>query len=692
MQHIGDRRVPGVRRVSVERMVDVCGSGAPASAFQGQSVDVSGRGMQLRSSHLPALGAPLVLRFAESAGEVIAEGEVAWRNEEVSGGGEFGVRFTALDSKSVRSLKALCLGPEKLGEPLSLEDGFDAKAGRATSDESSAHEDSSAQEQEHDTEPVPPAGPFMADATPSPVATSTSPTPRAPVSSVPVRQQLVQLLLSDRAPIQAHVRRRSENRLELGSQLEFLRVGRSLEVEDVAQGDRRAARIDAVDVSVDQSSQVPELIVSVRYADAPETPLPAPSRSFSTRPERPREPAPLGVAKAHTRSEPASPEPLRIAKAHALPEPRPAASDRVQVDDRVPAEDAAAESLLSDPSGLLALRDRLEGAWQGASTALRVARHQCAELSGVATRGAGWLVARARRARALGNRPAPPLRRTAAVPASALRQRPVRQHARAGGPFRPQTPVTAPLDSPRRNRYLALGGLLLLTALVGAFLGRRSEGPEAQAPEMAAAPAVPAAAPALPASAAPASPLPAIPSDAVTAPAMRPPGPAEEMDADEEEPGDAVARVPLFGPSSLGVNSPEANAPQAKAPEIALARSKAHDLLFEEAPKSRSKPAVSEFGSGRLHLPIVYRLRLDQPGESLRGERTPTGFDVLIPERRVMESGADIARRDDRIAKVITRKESGGTRVSFRFRRSIPAYKVRLRKDFVEFFISSPGS
>ena len=108
------------------------------------------------------------------------------------------------------------------------------------------------------------------------------------------------------------------------------------------------------------------------------------------------------------------------------------------------------------------------------------------------------------------------------------------------------------------------------------------------------------------------------------------------------------------------------------------------------APKAPSKRVAStEFGQGRMHLPIVYRLRLNKPGEGLRGERTPTGFDVFIPGRKTMESGTAISRRDDRIAKVVTRNGTEGARVSFRFRGPIPAYKVRLRKDFVEFFISS---
>jgi hypothetical protein len=107
-------------------------------------------------------------------------------------------------------------------------------------------------------------------------------------------------------------------------------------------------------------------------------------------------------------------------------------------------------------------------------------------------------------------------------------------------------------------------------------------------------------------------------------------------------------------------------------------------------PLPRAESQVSDdFGQGRLTLPVVYRLRLDQPGGTLRGERTPTGFEVTIEGRRVIESAANLGDRDERIAKVALHNGSQGTRVSFRFRHTIPGYKVRLRKDYVEFLISS---
>jgi hypothetical protein len=208
--------------------------------------------------------------------------------------------------------------------------------------------------------------------------------------------------------------------------------------------------------------------------------------------------------------------------------------------------------------------------------------------------------------------------------------------------------------------------------------------------------AEPPAAPAPPASAAPASDVPAAtPEGEAGVPPVERARPVilpGDIESEGDEVGEArreVAQVPLFGPTSLGGDRTEEPAPPK---ERALARVKVADQTFGDSapPKSRPKPPTpTEFGSGRLHLPIVYRLRLDQPGGSLRGERTPMGFDVVIAGRKTMESGAAISSRDARIAKVVTRNGPEGTRVSFRFKKSTPAYKVRLRKDFVEFFIGS---
>jgi len=168
--------------------------------------------MSVRATHLPELSAPVVVRFQEHGSEVLAEGVVAWRREATQGA-EFGVRFTALDSRSVQSLKALC----QAGSLPAL------LAPRAEQDES-------------DTE-------------------------RAPDAGASVKLHISGL----GSPLAARVRQQGERRVSLGSSLDFLRVGRSVDVEDASLGARRGARIDAVDVAIDPESQVPELIVSLFY-------------------------------------------------------------------------------------------------------------------------------------------------------------------------------------------------------------------------------------------------------------------------------------------------------------------------------------------------------------------------------------------------------------------------------------------
>ena len=103
-----ERRSTSASRVSVKTLVEVCGlDPANTPAFEAQSVNVSGRGMLVRTAYLPEVGSQLVCRFEHEGREIIVEGRVAWRRDEVRGG-EFGLKFTALDSGSVDVLKELC--------------------------------------------------------------------------------------------------------------------------------------------------------------------------------------------------------------------------------------------------------------------------------------------------------------------------------------------------------------------------------------------------------------------------------------------------------------------------------------------------------------------------------------------------------------------------------------------------------
>ena len=90
-----------------------------------------------------------------------------------------------------------------------------------------------------------------------------------------------------------------------------------------------------------------------------------------------------------------------------------------------------------------------------------------------------------------------------------------------------------------------------------------------------------------------------------------------------------------------------------------------------------------------MDTPTIHRLRLDGPGAAIQGAITPTGFSVVIPGRKVMETGSVIEKRDQRIAKVRIKNATSGAHVSFQFKDGVPGYRVRLRRDYVEFLVSA---
>ena len=113
-----ERRAGGVQRVSFEALVAVGES--EGGGFEAESVDVSPDGMRLRTAYLPEVGDKIVCRFDGNGTEVVAEGEVVWREEQAKGG-EFGLRFDGLDAAAAAAVRAMCAsmaeGPEEAGAP-----------------------------------------------------------------------------------------------------------------------------------------------------------------------------------------------------------------------------------------------------------------------------------------------------------------------------------------------------------------------------------------------------------------------------------------------------------------------------------------------------------------------------------------------------------------------------------------------
>jgi hypothetical protein len=69
------------------------------------------------------------------------------------------------------------------------------------------------------------------------------------------------------APMRAKIRETRKSAVTVGSDLGFLRVGKQLQLEDAQSGNKRPASIDRVDVAIDPGSQVPQLVVTLRYSD-----------------------------------------------------------------------------------------------------------------------------------------------------------------------------------------------------------------------------------------------------------------------------------------------------------------------------------------------------------------------------------------------------------------------------------------
>jgi hypothetical protein len=172
--------------------------------------------------------------------------------------------------------------------------------------------------------------------------------------------------------------------------------------------------------------------------------------------------------------------------------------------------------------------------------------------------------------------------------------------------------------------------------------------------------------------------------------------------------GVVSADVPLFGATPMATMEPAPLAPppsddtsieaQERAEAKASVSSPAVDESFPEEEgdkagkgKSSKKPEdVAPWGRGKVVTPVIHRLRLDSAGDALQGSLQPTGFTVVVPNRKVMEQGAAISKRDPRIARVRTVNTPNGAQITFQFKDGVPAYKARLRRDFIEFLIGAP--
>jgi hypothetical protein len=539
MTQAQERRTEGQGRMPVETLVEVVGNEPGIPAFEAESVDVSARGMHLRTAYLPDEGAPLVCRFEEHGREIVVEGVVAWRREGTRGG-EFGVEFTALDSRSVDALRELCDGADK--------------------SPAEAEEPVLAQEPPHDL-------------------------------GSKVRLHIDGL----GSPMKARVRSGDPRRVQVGSSLEFLKVGRRLEIEDLERGGRRTAHIDSVNVAIDPETKVPQLVVALRYEGSEES-TPEPSVADLSGEIQPRT--------------------LRIP------------GDDVSVDGAERAdqlEDAGDREVE-------ALRGKLGvAATHAGEAAVSAGKRVAALSSSAATNLSGWLRGASAKVTEIAKREKPPQRRTTApAPTS---------HAVEGQRLRPQSgerpaASTAPkaglaaahgvwTNLPKKKKVMASAGAVVMLATILALATRHG------APPPGADGTLPKAEPAVVGADARAAAAPgATPAAAAVEPAPN---------ALSEANGVVSADVPLFGATPMATMEPAPLAPPPsaaaaseeaaeKAEAKASVSAAADDESFPEEGDSKSgksksskKPEdVSPWGRGKVVSPLIHRLRLDSAAPRLR--------------------------------------------------------------------------
>jgi hypothetical protein len=620
MSNAQDRRAPREGRVSLETLVEICGNQPGIPAFEAEAVDVSARGMHLRTAYLPEDGAPLVCRFENNGKEIVVEGVVAWRKEG-SRGGEFGVRFTALDSRSVDALRGL------VADSVKSESAVEGAEPGAR-----------------------------------------------------VRLHIEGL----GSPMKARVRTSNGARkVEVGSNLEFLKVGRKLELEDLEAGARRTALIDGVDVVIDPSTRVPQLVVALRYDGAEEdTPQPSVTDLGGT------------PSKATER--------MRIDPEAVTTSPR----DRASTSDE-DAEDSveAAEAQENDELGE-AFRGKL-GTLAGsagkvaASAGSALQRASASTLRGVGKlfQGASGKITALRAKNAASSQ-----KRTTAAPPHG----PVSIEGKRLRQQQPSEPSSAlggaKKLSAKKKLAVGAGTAVVLVSVLAVALKPASAPPPGASANAAGAVEVEA------------SGSPSLGGEGLPATTKAPLG------ARSSGQGPVTANVPLFGPTPMATTEPAPLGPsggdveaaemaEAKAslrPEVAdeefvdapvadKARPKKVGPTENKEPKKEPLPSkrpedVAPWGRGKMRLPTIHRLRLDAPGAEIRGENEASGFTVLIPNRKVMEKAAGIAQRDSRIARVRATNTPGGAQIRMEFKGSVPGYRVRLRRDFVELLISAPDT
>jgi hypothetical protein len=112
----------------------------------------------------------------------------------------------------------------------------------------------------------------------------------------------------------------------------------------------------------------------------------------------------------------------------------------------------------------------------------------------------------------------------------------------------------------------------------------------------------------------------------------------------------------------------------------------------DDAERIHHKPVrVAPFGNGAITHGNVLHIKMDGAIEKIEGASLPTGFTVVVPNRRSLEAAAPLAARDSRIGSIRVTNEAHGAELTVAFKDGVPNYQVRAKGDTLELVLASAG-
>jgi len=151
-------------------------------------------------------------------------------------------------------------------------------------------------------------------------------------------------------------------------------------------------------------------------------------------------------------------------------------------------------------------------------------------------------------------------------------------------------------------------------------------------------------------------------------------------------------------PGSVPPTMPAATIPPpepvlaAQAPAASTSEAEPTPAPAAEEPGHKKPPGhVAPFGNGAVAHGNLLHIKMDGAIEKIEGASTPTGFTVVIPNRRSLEAAAPLAARDGRIATMHITNEAHGAELAVTFKDGVPNYQVRAKGDTLEIVLAVAG-